>query len=1313
MSKKQIKELVIQTSSKGTKEVLNEVTSLNEALKGAVTTSDALTSSLKGGAKYIGQIATAYANVTKSINGSVDSVRKLNTALNGDTKKATQSISAYLDNLQILNLELNSTSISANKAANALGRMASVSQLETLINNIEDMAHELEMLRTTSEKSLEVLKKGFYDLGQSIERTEDVAIDTTQAINKLGTQVGNAGEKTDKAKKQTDLFNNSLRRLSSTGSSSARAFSSLAFGMNPLVAAYAAIAVNIYAVTEAFRVLKDASSLQRLEEQTAGFASAMSGLNVKDIAKDIQDASAGALAFSEALKTAVRGVSFDFTRDQLIELTDGARKASIALGIDFTDAMDRVIRGISKQEVELLDELGVVTRLETAFANYVAKAGIAGLTVNKLTDAQRKLALTQEVNYQLQLRYGESIEKVTTGWERLGVVTTDLSNTILKGLASSLEGSANGLSDLFERLTPVSSSAMAAAESQKTFNKALEDNKTSQATAALGEYYKSLLELDSTTKQTVESLGQQAEAIDKVSTVLAGIVAIFVGAKLVSLILGGVAAFSRLAIAVGGAAKALVMLRGAITLLSGPIGVIIGALTAIAGTATYLTFDAASESLNEFGKEMTGFNEVGNATAKTMREQAENAAYYRTKLLEAVAAAKKIKDTGVDLKLPEFNFSTLTEQSAKSALEALSTYLAKSGADMNAFEKGIADSSNRIGKNFSDLGRVSTSIDTIVDSFDALYLGADKFYTNNVKLQQMFSATWENLKVSGFISKDLELTEENFKKVRDRLLQLQQTEISIEKDRSRALLPVQMQGKDDAGLAIARNELELLQRQYEARKAIGGVIGENYRFETGTQILVTKEKIKQLEIDKRLEAASRERTILSEQLMANAEVYGTAQSNILMQKRSILQAEIAQLEAEGRGTEEASARLRLLDVEIAKQKQLEAIEMRKAGLDIALQNQQAVTAKAGTEQARVASLEKELTLKRAQIEANTTLEASEKARQLNSLSLEQASVAGMKDGAAFKDASNVLGNIVGLEGLSDLQSTFAGTMSSLSGTYSQFLTDMEGQSGSFMDYLSNNTDALANVLSSSLSLAQAAFAEISKGKIESIDAEIEAEKRRDGKSEESMAKIKKLQAQKIKEEAKAKKASVAMSTATGIMNIWAGPMGAFPPAAAAMSAALAGLGMLQLANIDKAASGQLAALSGGSGNLSISGGNRSNEIDVSRRANAGELAYLQGASGTGTAGNFTPGKAIGGYSSAGTSIVVGESGPEVITPAVPVNVTPAGQAGSSVQITLSPVFNTSTIDSSGFEQLTQRFSRELYDGLERELRARNRTLDNL
>jgi hypothetical protein len=357
-------------------------------------------------------------------------------------------------------------------------------------------------------------------------------------------------------------------------------------------------------------------------------------------------------------------------------------------------------------------------------------------------------------------------------------------------------------------------------------------------------------------------------------------------------------------------------------------------------------------------------------------------------------------------------------------------------------------------------------------------------------------------------------------------------------------------------------------------------------------------------------------------------------------------------------------------------------------------------------------MEQQLALRTEQYNAiKGSMTADERATAGNELANLGKDVAGATSSASTADVSQVLGNIAGLEGLTDLQSTFAGSLSGISDTYSQFLTDMEGNGGSFAEYLSGNIDAMANVLSSSLSLAQAAFAEISQGKIDAIDREIEAEKRRDGKSEESLAKIKKLQAQKIKEEAKAKKASVGMSTATAIMQA----MAQVPyPANIAVAAAVGAMGLMQMSNVDKAANGQLAALNGGTGgNLSVSAGNRGNEIDVSKSANAGELAYLRGGSGSGTAQNFTPGKAIGGYTPAGTGIVVGESGPEIITPAVPSNVTPAGQAGQGINITLSPVFNTNTIDSAGFDVLTARYSRQLYDGLERELRARNRTLESL
>jgi len=259
--------------------------------------------------------------------------------------------------------------------------------------------------------------------------------------------------------------------------------------------------------------------------------------------------------------------------------------------------------------------------------------------------------------------------------------------------------------------------------------------------------------------------------------------------------------------------------------------------------------------------------------------------------------------------------------------------------------------------------------------------------------------------------------------------------------------------------------------------------------------------------------------------------------------------------------------------------------------------------------------------------------------------------------------------------------------------------------------------AMENTIAAMSSIGQMGlgiFEELSAGKVAGYDAEIAAEKAKDGASEASLAKIKKLEAKKIKEETKTKKASVIMSTAMAIMQGYAqlGPIaGSF--AAAAMGI----MGALQLSNIDKAASGQMAALEGGGApsSMSITGGTRDNSSDVSKAANAGELAFMSGAAGNGTANNFTPsGRAGGGFSPAGTAIMVGEVGPELITPSVPVEVTSAGNVGSAGSgITFAPVFNAQAVDANGMEALFQNYSRELYDGLQRELAANNRTLESL
>jgi hypothetical protein len=211
-------------------------------------------------------------------------------------------------------------------------------------------------------------------------------------------------------------------------------------------------------------------------------------------------------------------------------------------------------------------------------------------------------------------------------------------------------------------------------------------------------------------------------------------------------------------------------------------------------------------------------------------------------------------------------------------------------------------------------------------------------------------------------------------------------------------------------------------------------------------------------------------------------------------------------------------------------------------------------------------------------------------------------------------------------------------------------------------------------------------------RVASIDAEIAAEQRRDGKSKDSLARIAALEKKKEQEKKKAfetnKKmmmAQAVISTATAVMAAMAAP-GLVPPANFALAALVGAMGAAQLAIIS-GTSYQGGGSSVGSvsapGNLTV--GERNNKVDVSQRPTGGELAYIQGARGTGTtANNFRPAfygtnRATGGY-------VVGEQGPELFIPEMPGKVVPNDQAqnlGRPVNVS----FNVSAIDANSFNDM--------------------------
>ena len=75
----------------------------------------------------------------------------------------------------------------------------------------------------------------------------------------------------------------------------------------------------------------------------------------------------------------------------------------MALGRDLTDSFNRLVRGVTKAEPELLDELGIVLRLDPALRAY---ATAIGKTKEQLNPFERSQAVTNEVLEQAESKFG-------------------------------------------------------------------------------------------------------------------------------------------------------------------------------------------------------------------------------------------------------------------------------------------------------------------------------------------------------------------------------------------------------------------------------------------------------------------------------------------------------------------------------------------------------------------------------------------------------------------------------------------------------------------------------------------------------------------------------------------------------------------------------------------------------------------------------------------------------------------------------------------------------------------------------------------
>ena len=239
-------------------------------------------------------------------------------------------------------------------------------------------------------------------LNKTLERTQELM---------KGTRGGGGTRAAAAAFGQTEY--NVARGTVGTGAAG-RDFGKQSRELGGLVRLYATYAATLFATEAAFRGLSEAMNTTNM---IAGLnqLGAASGVAMGGLAKRFSEASGGAISLRESMEATAKAVSSGLSQAQFLKLGDVAKKASQALGVNMSDAVSRLTRGITKLEPELLDEIGIFTKVGKATEDY---ARAIGKPVSALTDFEKRQAFANAVLEEGARKFGQ-IDIPTNPYDKL------------------------------------------------------------------------------------------------------------------------------------------------------------------------------------------------------------------------------------------------------------------------------------------------------------------------------------------------------------------------------------------------------------------------------------------------------------------------------------------------------------------------------------------------------------------------------------------------------------------------------------------------------------------------------------------------------------------------------------------------------------------------------------------------------------------------------------------------------------------------------------------------------------------------------
>ena len=249
---------------------------------------------------------------------------------------------------------------------------------------------------------------------------------------RLGKAIDNTEKKQNKADKTQKNYYNRQEKGVIGVANSTKSFSKMSqtigTGSSGLVGAYATLAANVFAATAAFNALRSAAQVETLA-RGFDFLAAQVGRSGEQISGTLREITNQALSFEDATRASAVAITAGFSTENIERLGQVARNASISLGRNLGDSIDRLFRGVAKLEPEILDELGILVRLDTAVENYAAKLGKAA---TDLSDFERRQAFLNAAIEQGELKYGRIAGVVDPNpYDKLAAAFADLTKQLV------------------------------------------------------------------------------------------------------------------------------------------------------------------------------------------------------------------------------------------------------------------------------------------------------------------------------------------------------------------------------------------------------------------------------------------------------------------------------------------------------------------------------------------------------------------------------------------------------------------------------------------------------------------------------------------------------------------------------------------------------------------------------------------------------------------------------------------------------------------------------------------------------------------